>query len=636
MLVIAALVILLAFVYYQYTVNKIPAKVAQSQEKIINIDSLRFTFKVSLMAQKALATYLNAVRSSNEALMYEAIDYFDAAIAFTDIAYTNNRAIEKSTRQQLSAIVPLIDKHKLKPPQEVIQQITAVVVAVSEEAEQVERQTWHNIQASYIEFKTQEYELVQLHETLNITFVLFLLITFWLTFRQNNLLKLNRFQQSELSRLAYYDPLTEIANRKSIEASLQTKIKHCFRTGQTFYIALIDVDDFKNVNDLMGHDAGDELLKLCVNHIRAVLREEDVLGRLGGDEFLIVFNEETSESELSKVIARIQNAFNRPNMIAGTEFKVTVSIGVASYPQDVHDGEDNVMQHLIKSADIAMYQAKELGKDQFHFYDQLLEAQLRHEHEMDKEIERALQKQEFELYFQPQFDARSQKIVGAESLVRWDHPQKGWVLPIEFIKLIEKGYHTTQFGEWVIRTVITQQKQWLEKGWDIQLSINLAVKHITSVNFFERIIKLVQEMDADLSRLVFEITEYELIKSNYPDTIQNLRDLQKMGFRFALDDFGTGYSSISYLSELPIEIIKIDKSFIDYVATDQGKKQLVDAVIHIGLTLDKTLVAEGVETEYQVDYLRQAGCHMLQGFYYSKPLAVANFESFYLQRKPES
>ncbi len=625
-------VTILGVAYYQYSSKHMPEKVINSQKTIINIDSLRFTFKISIMAQKGLSSYLAAVSQKNPDLYTQAIDYFDAAAAFADPALLDNDSFSRDALLLIEKISTELENNKLTPTQEALHQLENHVHLLSKLSEQEERESWLNIQKNYIEFKTHEYKVIQLYETITIAFLAFFLIAILLTIRQQRLIKQNRKQQAELHHQAFFDPLTGIANRKNLEKTLDEKIEQAQHNQHSFYIALIDLDDFKNINDLLGHYAGDQLLQKTVSIFRKMIRHDDIFGRLGGDEFLIIFNEYTSHHQLIATLNQIKQAFNNPILVDGNEFKITISIGVACYPKDVCAETSQITQHLIKSADIAMYEAKNRGKNQFHFYDAQLEARIQLEHKMDKEIERAIELNEFELYYQPQIDAKSQRVVGAEALIRWHHPQKGLTMPGEFIEFIEKGYHTSQFGEWVISNAIKQQKIWRNKGMLIPLSVNLSVKHILSPNFFQRISGLIEETGADLQQLVFEITEYELIQSQEL-AIHDLNKLQQNGFKFHLDDFGTGYSSLSYLSQLPVEAIKIDKSFIDYIAPGREKQNLVEAIIHIGDTLNKDIIAEGVETQYQVEFLRNSGCETLQGYYYSKPITANDFERFYLERK---
>jgi len=437
----------------------------------------------------------------------------------------------------------------------------------------------------------------------------------------------NKKHQDQLQNMAYIDSLTKIANRKYIENTVETKIKLCERTGLSFYLALIDIDNFKNVNDLLGHDAGDELLQKCVDILHNSIRQEDLIGRFGGDEFVIIFNEHTSQEEFLTVLSRLDQAFKKPLKINDMDFLVTISTGISNYPKDMNSNTKNYAQHLLKPADLAMYHAKSSGKNQISFYNQNLEAQIQIEHKMDAELKRAIMNDEFELFYQPQIHSSNGKMESAEALIRWNHPEKGLVMPNDFIHFIEKGMHTVEFGEWVIKKSI-QQKMWQQNDIHLDISINLSVKHILSPMFFQNITNLVHLLDANLAHLAFEITEYELISSDN-NGIKELERLHNAGFQFHLDDFGTGYSSISYLNQLPINTIKIDKSFIDYIHPHGEKKALVEAIIALSKSLNKHIIAEGVENEYQANYLKEVGCETFQGYYYSKPLQVKDLEKFY-------
>lgn len=625
--IVIIITLLGAAAYYQYALNKIPAKVAQSQATILNIDSLRFAFKVSLFTQKAHSTYLQALKNQDKQRLLDAIDYFDAAYAFANIAATTNQQFSQQASPIIRSLSTLIAHDRLSPSAQTLAFIDKQVNQVSALAENNESNTWHTIQKNYIEFKTNEYKVVELYQVLSVVFVLFLLLSSIFLIKQQKLIRLNRKQQSTLQTLAFYDPLTQVANRKQLENSLQNKVDLCQTTQQSFYIVLIDLDNFKDVNDLLGHDAGDHMLKKATEQFKSVLTPKDILGRLGGDEFLIIFNEHTSKTQLLNILGQIQNLFTRTTIIANTEFQITTSMGIASFPADSANSVNNSVQHLIKSADIAMYQAKNNGKNQYHFYNHNLETTIKANHQLNNELETAIEQNQFVLYYQPQVNPSTQTIYGAEALVRWQHPKKGLIMPGAFIEFIERGHHTTQFGEWVIKAALAQQQRWQAKGIYIPISINLSVRHLNSSRCYSRILELVAGSQVNLKFLVFEITEYELLH-NSDNAIKVLKLMHAKGFRFALDDFGTGYSSLSYLSELPIETIKIDKSFIDFVQSSNQKRELVEGIIHIGHTLNKTMLAEGVETAYQVDFLQQAQCEVIQGFYYSKALPADQFERF--------
>ncbi|WP_373017373.1 putative bifunctional diguanylate cyclase/phosphodiesterase [Thiomicrorhabdus sp.] len=619
-----------AIAYYYYSIRGLPEKIAQSTGTVMNVDSIRFTFKVSLMAEKGYSSYLEALRLQSEDELDNAINYFEASIGFLKTRYTIDQKFVDDVQPELEKAISLIQTYRLNMPHSQIIELNELVTDIYLDSENREREAWHKTRENYIEFRTQEYKSFRLYQVIAIVFLLLLSLSFWLYWRQRKLLKLNKLHEAELLSLAFYDPLTGIPNRKNIESLLEKQLVRAQRHHSSFFIALIDLDDFKNVNDLLGHEAGDQLLIEYTKRLTGVIREEDIMGRLGGDEFLLVFDEFTQHEELNRILERITRAFSLPIQINYTEFYVTFSMGIAQYPKDAQG--KSAIQSLVKSADIAMYHAKQQGKNQFSFYDEQLGEMIQLEHEMDIEIKRALENDEFELYYQPQIDANTLEVIGAEALVRWNHPTRNLIMPNEFIDYIEKGYHTTAFGEWVINQAVQQQKTWQQQGLNIKVAINLSVKHIASPDFRENLTRLIRQLDADLSHLVFEITEYELIA--YQSTpIEDLKKLADAGFVFHLDDFGTGYSSISYLSQLPIQSIKIDKSFIDYIQADNQQKRMVEAIIHIAEALNIKIIAEGVETEYQVNYLQQQHCHAFQGYFFSRPLTVEAFNDYLNARK---
>lgn len=619
--------------YYHHATSKVPQKVLEAQQTIIDVDAIRFTFKTSIMAQKGLIAYHDAIEHSKqpEIDIQIAQDYFYAALSFATPELVNNVEFATSSRDKINQILSIIDKNTLPHSEDTSEQIKSLVNQIAKLAENQERLAWSKIQKDYIDFNTHEYTILQLYEALTIVFVIFLIISIYLLLRQQNLIHQNLQQKDDLRQIAYYDSLTQIANRKSIEQSLNERIIEADKQQQIFYIALLDLDNFKNINDLLGHNAGDELLQKTAEKLSLLTQNTASLGRLGGDEFLIIFDSHIDETTVVSILDDIKNDFIHPIQIEDNPFHVAFSIGVSCYPKDISNPAINPRQQLTKFADIAMYEAKRLGKNQYHFYDVVLEERIQKSHQMDMEIHRAINNNEFELFYQPQVDAKTQLVTGAEALIRWRHPERGLVFPSDFIEYVEQGSHTSVFGEWVIREAILQQKEWQEVGIDIPISVNLSVRHILDGFFYERVNQIIEQLDADLSKLFFEITEYELIQATDMALI-DLHLLNKAGFRFHLDDFGTGYSSLSYLNELPIEAIKIDKSFIDYVEPGHAKQNLVEAIIHIGDTLEKEIIAEGVETQYQIDFLRDSGCELLQGYFYSKPIEATKFQNFYLKQ----
>lgn len=612
------------YLYYNYLMQGIPERIAQASETIINVDKIRFSFKVSLLSQKGFSSYTFALVQQDEEKLYESLDYLEASLGFLDIKYTQSNEQKDYIQPRLEEAIALIERYQLNMPRKEWSRLQDLVHEIYSFSEQRERNIWSEVQNDYIDFQTNEYKLNQLYKIAVVVALILFSLSFWMYIKQNRQNQLIRKHESELRSLAFFDPLTAIPNRKHIENLLETQLNRALRHEKHLFIALIDIDNFKKINDLLGHDAGDRLLVESVERILEQIRQEDTLGRLGGDEFLIIFDESlSSEEALTYILDRILGAFKRPIRINNTDFMVSLSIGIAMAPDNSRRVEE-----LMKYADIAMYQSKQLGKDQYQFYDQALSRKLQEEHKLDLEIKQALLNDEFELFYQPQIDISGNKIIGAEALVRWNHPQKGLLFPGEFIDLIERGVHTREFGSWVIIHAAQQQKVWQSQGINIPVSINLSVKHILVTDFYESMCQLIKDHDIDLKSIVFEITEYEVIE-HQSSAIETLKKLKDVGFVFHLDDFGTGYSSISYLNKLPIEAIKIDKSFIDYIQPGNEQKQMVDAIIHIGHALDMSIIAEGVEETYQMEYLAQHGCAMVQGYLFAKPLPKVDFEDFF-------
>jgi len=438
----------------------------------------------------------------------------------------------------------------------------------------------------------------------------------------NNLAKNLEHNLNTLKVLAFTDGLTGLYNRKGIENVVKEQILEFEYNTEGFALAMLDLDHFKKVNDISGHDVGDALLQEVTKALKSEMKDVDKIGRLGGDEFLLVFEHESAE-DLSRRLARIVKRFSDPFMAQGYELYIEASIGIVRYPED---GE--TISNLLKHADMAMYEAKKAGGNRFAFFSKALGEQIRKELLLENDIRKALEKDEFFLMYQPIIDAKSEKIVSVEALSRWKHPKKGMIYPSDFIPAIENGYCVKEFGEWVIDKACAQQAEWLRRGIDINLSMNLSVKHIMSPNFYNALEVIIQKYHTDLDKVSFEITEYTLMEYKGA-TVSILNDMEKKGYHFTLDDFGTGYSSITYLKNTPITAVKIDKSFIDEIEPDKKEVQMLDAIISLTKVIGLPSIAEGVEEPYQVAYLKSAGCDMIQGYHYSKPLTSEYFEAYY-------
>ncbi len=429
-------------------------------------------------------------------------------------------------------------------------------------------------------------------------------------------------EQKELYEVSRKDSLSGLANRHALHEYLERRIADAKRNKGEFAFLFLDLDHFKDVNDELGHDIGDELLKNVASVIQDVLRFDDFVARVGGDEFVIVLHQYDSMSDLAGIIKRIQNRLNMTWTIQTHPINITSSIGIAFYPKD---GIDFIS--LMKNADIAMYEAKHKGRAQFHFFTEELNKKVQDNIALDKDMRQALRSDQYELYYQPKVDTQSGRIVGAEALIRWHHPERGFISPDSFIPLAEENGFIIELGEWVLGEAFRQQIEWRQQGIDITISVNVATQQLLDPHFENKLLTLFREHPADPKKLDFEITEYLFYKQNETN-ISVLNAIHDMGISISLDDFGTGYSSLSYLKLFPIDCLKIDKLFLDDYHTKEGAIFL-DTIVKMGQTLQMSVVAEGVETAEQLEYIQGVGCHLYQGYYFSKPVAVGDFEALY-------
>lgn len=614
--------IIFSFLYFNYQEHKIPQMIKQSDDTMMLTDAMRFTFKVSILANKSLISLTNALQKQDDESLYDALDYIDAAEGFLTIAYLKELLPVKEIKPLIQNSRKLMESSGLKMGESELSSVKKNIKNISYIAEKAEAKIWIMFQQKFVAFQTSEYKLHNIYKFIAISIFLLLIVFVWNFFKQRQLYKKIKEHELELEELAYYDTLTKIPNRKTIENIIQNNINHSKRDGSEFYIALIDLDDFKKVNDTHGHDVGDKVLVECVKRIKNSIRDSDTLGRLGGDEFIIVFANTIEISEISFILKRLHSSFDRAITFDSIQYYTSISVGAVNYPHQA-----TTKSALIKYADIAMYRSKEAGKGQSIFFEDDFSKRLERQARLEPEIKYGLENNEFELYYQPQVELHNNSTVSAEALVRWNHPKKGFLPPSEFIEIIENGFLTKEFGEWVITTATKQQKLWLSKGIDINISINLSVKHIMRSTFYDDITKLVKDLQIDLSKFHFEITEYELMKY-HSSSVETLNKLVDNGFKFHLDDFGTGYSSITYLSEMRVDSIKIDKKFVDNINDLSQRTVLVDAIVTMAKALGINVIAEGVENKIQCTYLKELNCELIQGYYFSKPLSVKDFEKY--------
>ena len=424
--------------------------------------------------------------------------------------------------------------------------------------------------------------------------------------------------EARFRTLAQHDSLTGIANRFSLEERLASLIAYSKRYHQKFALLFLDLDHFKYINDTFGHDFGDKLLKEVVKRISSELRSEDIFARLGGDEFVIVFTNITERS-LYKTVEKILLLFREPWRIEDHILNVSTSIGVVFYPKD---GKDT--QELLKHADIAMYRAKHLGRDNFSFYTKELNEKVMREIELEVDMQQALIRDEFELFYQPKVDGKTNEIIGAEALIRWHHKEFGVLLPDEFIPIAENNGFILKIGEWVIKQACKDIKDFNRFNKDdLHVSVNVSIKQLQVKTLFELIKRNLQDIDS--SQLIVEITETILLK-DVDIAVEMLNKIRSLGVKISMDDFGTGYSSLSQLSKLPIDSLKIDKLFVDEIPEDgNSAKILINTIIAMANTLDVCLIAEGVEKEYQAQYLLERGCQYYQGYLFAKPMPKKDY-----------
>ncbi len=413
---------------------------------------------------------------------------------------------------------------------------------------------------------------------------------------------------------AYHDLLTRLPNRALFKDRLNLAVAQAKRAGHQMAVMFLDLDRFKLINDTLGHIYGDELLQLVSQSLQGCLRDGDTLARFGGDEFTLLMPEVDGKDDATVVAKKIIERLRQPFTIEGQEIYVTISVGIAMYPQD-----GSSMDSLVKNADIAMYHIKGRGKNDYQFYCREMNEATMQRLSLERDMRKALESEQFVLHFQPQIDVISGRIVAFEALVRWQHPSFGMISPTDFISVAEETGLILPLGEWVLRKACSVLSNWREQGiHDVRMAINLSSMQIEHKNFIGLVHEVLRENRLSGHDLEMEITE-NLIMQDMENSIKKLMQLNELGVQIAIDDFGTGYSSLSYLQKLPIHTLKIDRSFVNEIEKDGDDACIVDAVIAMASGLRLNLIAEGVEDEYQVEYLRDKGCCEMQGFYFGKP-----------------
>lgn len=433
-----------------------------------------------------------------------------------------------------------------------------------------------------------------------------------------------RRYREQLAHHAHYDNLTGLANRTLVFDRIAEAMSQAKLHQRLAALLFIDIDQFKLINDSLGHSAGDELLKVAADRLASCVRDGDTVARLGGDEFVLLLVDQASESSVRASAERVLKTMAVPYRIQGNEFIATCSVGVVLYPNDGDDPET-----LIKNAEAAMYRAKSGGRDAYHMFTPEINAQLSERITLEGELRRALQNEEFVLHYQPKVALPNGRLMGAEVLVRWNHPQRGLLMPGRFIGIAEETGLIAPLGDWILRESARQAVRWRRAGIDLQiLSVNLSARQFRQNDLIENVRAALNETGLDPGCLDLELTE-SLMMENTETYIKRLHALKNLGVQLSVDDFGTGYSSLSYLKRFPVDRLKIDKSFVRDIVTDPGDAAIAQAIIRLGQILGLIVTAEGVETDEQLAFLRRHHCDEAQGYYFSPPLDAAAFEGLW-------
>ncbi|WP_419810775.1 ABC transporter substrate binding protein [Bacterioplanoides sp.] len=428
--------------------------------------------------------------------------------------------------------------------------------------------------------------------------------------------------QQEVLHLAYHDTLTNLPNRSLLTERLVQAIRHADRSQHAFALMFLDLDNFKNINDSLGHTAGDDLLKKIAILLKQTVREKDTVARVGGDEFVLLFDDVGNAEKCSSLAKKILETLQQPIEIYTGQIEISASLGICLYPQDGQSADE-----LLKNADTAMYRAKKQGRNTYQFYTEQFTQEVIKRVEMETELRHAIRRNEFSLHYQPQINLKTGQLVGAEALLRWNSQKLGFVPPDQFIPITEETGLIHSIGAWVLQEAARQIQQWNNEGIDIgPIAVNVAGPQITHDNLIDQVEQALQTFNLTSRQLALEVTETFVMQ--HEASIKQLSALDNMGIELAIDDFGTGYSSLSYLKKLPIRKLKIDKSFVRDIPDDQDDMAIARTIMALADTLNLKVIAEGVETQEQAEYLKSIGCNEAQGYLYSRPLPADDFRQF--------
>jgi len=439
-------------------------------------------------------------------------------------------------------------------------------------------------------------------------------------------LKVRTTMEEQIRHNAMFDALTELPNRRHLYDHIESLLNAA--PTRPFALFFLDLDHFKLINDSLGHDIGDRLLQATARRLASLLDEEDLIARLGGDEFIIVCRSLNRTEAFERLAHELVKAMHEKIVLTNGqmyEFIISTSIGISVYPDHGRD-----VQTLMKHADIALYAAKEEGRNGYCLFHDGMNEHIRNQMHLEQDMRKALELQQYCLYFQPQVDIESGRVIGAEALIRWQHPEYGLISPVRFIHLAEHTGFIYALGDWILNEACRVLSEWQQHYCDLKLSINISARQFQEPGFLSKVEQALSRHPVNTANLVFEITE-TLLMTQKEHSREVLERLKEMGIMIAMDDFGTGYSSLAYLKNFPIDIIKIDKAFIQGVLENSGDLNIVKAMISLGIELDLQVIAEGVEELSQVDFLRSSHCTIIQGYFFSTPLYEAAFLEYLRQ-----
>ena len=424
-----------------------------------------------------------------------------------------------------------------------------------------------------------------------------------------------REQKSQIAYSAFHDPLTGLANRSLFYDRMDRSLSRVKRSGDHLALLLVDLDGFKDINENWGRDTGDRFLKFMAGQLRNIIRDTDTVARLSGDQFVIILENVIDSEDIEKIANKLLASLSKPLRVQGKEVLCTASMGISLYPKD-----GSSTDKLLRQADLAMYSAKVAGKNRLQFYVRAMTDTAVNYLLVENDLRKAIENEELVVYYQPQIDLKTRNIVGLEALVRWQHPERGIISPSDFIPLAEETGLIEPLGEWVLRHSCERFNYWLSEGFDLgKVAVNLSPRIFRKENFEQFVQTVLDETGLPTRYLELEITESSIME-NAASTINVLNELNKMGLSLAIDDFGTGYSSLAYLKQFPVDKLKVDRSFISDIDSDENDAAIAKSIIDLGHNMSLKVIAEGVERESQTQWLLDKGCDQVQGYYYSKPL----------------